>query len=244
MYTYISKATKDINHFKYINIGSSWAWSAFAGMHQDQKLFNYADVWNIPYYDLSMPGRTNEILIKNLEIFLKKNPTDKPIIWFWPEISNIGWQQIHDKDDWKERYQSFVMQDLEIIDNIGNKILIIGSHGDPNTMLRSKSKKNFKNITFADTSIQQFIGEYCDSNYTDAYFGFECAWCWINASKNHSKSLVNSVYEGLEVWRSWEEKLMFVGMAHPTEKAVELYAKKHENFVKTWLQSQVNIDIK
>ena len=35
---------------------------------------------------------------------------------------------------------------------------------------------------------------------------------------------------------------MFVGMAHPTEKAVELYAREHENFIKTWLKSHIDIE--
>ena len=242
MYPYICKATKDIKNFKYINIGPSWAWSAYASEQQHKKLFNYADVWNIPYYDLSCPGKQNEILIQNLKFFLNDYPNNKPIIWFWPELSIIRWQEIHDKDNWKERYQEFVLNDLKIIDNIGNKILIIGSHAEPDILSSSKIKKTFKNITFYDTSIQKFIGKYCNSTHIDFYFGFEVAWRAINASNSPSKSLVNFVYEGLEIWRSWEKKAMFVGMAHPTEKAVELYAREHENFIKTWLKSHIDIE--
>lgn len=241
MYSYICKATKDVKSFKYINIGPSWAWSAFATMHQHKKLFNYADVWNIPYYDLSMPAKNNETLIKELKNFLEKNPNNKPVIWFWPGLSSTRWAEIHDKDDWKERYRNFTVRDLKIIDNIGNKILIIGAHSDADTLIL-KTKNDFTNITFHNLSIQKFIAKYCNSTNLDFYFDFECAWHAINASKNPSKSLVNAVYEGTQIWQSWQEKSMFVGMAHPTEKAVSLYALNNIDYIKTWLKCHVDIE--
>ena len=51
---------KNLPQCKFINAGSSWAWSAFDERHQNVKTFSYADVLGHMYYDISNPGCTFE----------------------------------------------------------------------------------------------------------------------------------------------------------------------------------------
>ena len=219
----------------YLYIGPSWAVKSYDPVELE-KNFNYADIWSIPYFNLSRPAKTNNYFLKTFETKVPKDIRNKPIIWLWPRLDNQQWLDICYKEDWMQQYYNKTNNALEEINSLGNKVLIIGSHSDPKTNLC------YNNIDFFEISIQQHIGQQCKETL-DWYFDFESAHCCIHAYDNEtrraSKSLVNDTYIGLKTWDKWESK-GWIYDCHPTAKAVESFALKYKDKIIHWIEKNID----
>ena len=221
-----SKHSVILEKAKYIYTGPSWAARAWEPEHNTE-LTNYAELLALPYYDVSRNGWQHDGIFKSL---LDLDCRNKPIIYLWPGLSESRWIELAVDTHWKSKIMDFQIKDLNELNDLGNKILIIGSHSN------IRVDGSYSNITFYQENIQDYINKQCNTT-CDYLFDAEAAHAnGVLRHKRPDPGLVDAVYECMETWRKWDE-LGYFYACHPTNKTVKGFIKKNKTSILSWLSS-------
>lgn len=229
-----TRLEKNLPQCKFINAGSSWAWSAFDERHQNVKVFSYADVLGHMYYDISNPGCTFERNLIDYDLQFSYIGNSLPVVWFTTGIDSDFWQSVCDKSNWYDLWLQKQNYYLDKIDQLNVKVLLITAHS------YIVPEKKYKNITFFDHAILDFLCNISGTAEKLESIHKKIDWDIAHGSIVHAnkpdRDLVNSVHDGLMLYEELENKGLFSGV-HPNSKAVSLFAQRYKNDILKWVHT-------
>jgi len=193
---------------------------------------NLAKQWDISYIDVAQRGASNSSRTSEVQKHISGN--NYPIIWVLCEplvhtlTDNTAPLSLSLRKEYLTVSDHFLIrrvlkrQQLAAMNNLNRRIGIIGAHSD----ITDQDVSEFKNLTIIDHSWQNFLANLAGVKPREYNFGYEVAQRIIHGHQDLTPNakLVNDVYEGLEFWKTLEDKGVFCDV-HPNRYGTEEYAK-------------------
>jgi len=152
---------------KYIYAGPSWAARSFDTLNGSESNFtNLAMQWGIPYYDISLCGRSNIVSLHHIRKALQEQTISTPVIFILAEplmdidiikvlvpidacIELLQCADIH-------VFRNNLLHNFLIkLNQLDIPVGLIGGHTD----VTDEQVATFKNLTVIDSSWQQFLSD-------------------------------------------------------------------------------------
>lgn len=237
---------------KYIYAGPSWAVGSFPLTAEST---NLAQEWGFDHIDVSMCAASVSTTIKRVQQELQSQKL--PVIWIYHEpltsldmVTDMSFADFIQRSDWYNIRSQCNQQSLQLINNLGVPVLLIGAHSDIVDC-------NFENITVGHHSWQKFLAESAGLALTNNVINvapadggnYQLTDCWgaevvqriIHEYSDHTEiipnlSLVDATWNIYFFWDELTKKDYFFDV-HPSKRGNIEFAK----FLKTTVENFLTI---